>query len=368
MPPPPSQQGKFRPNKPRPKKKAIKPGAATVGNSAKPSASEASAPPTPSVAFSPSQYRDYGGRGGRGRRGRGRTPMPTGRVFFTGSDKKAGSTSTTRASGIRNNAGAATTNDRTKRKANISSTEEVVGQLDVAIGSSKTAGDAATPGKNSILDSLDFEEQDGEVARPTMTGQAKLNLDGVMYDSDSSEEEGAQKRTTQTEMAPLELPFAAESHPVGVGEAPRPMSYETPDAVASAFSPPEGLNDEETRASPFVSERDAEDVNSERDSWFLMQLPTRLPPLKQRNPAATVSMNIDNDEADVAMNPAFPTSSISEVVTQPVVTSGFDNVLLSAPPGRIGKIVVYRSGKTVLVVEGPNNSKVGFRNFVSSSC
>jgi hypothetical protein len=277
--------------------------------------------------------------------------MPTGRVFFTGGEKKA-TTSTTRGLGTRNIAGTGTTSDRPKR-----STEEVVGQLDVAIGSSKSTPTVT----KSMLESLDYEEQDKEFGRPTLTGQANLNLDGVMYDSDSSEEEAAPRgRRIHNSMAPLELPFPVETLPVGVGEAERPLSYETPDIITSELSTlAVAQSDGETGGSPFVSEQQAEDVSWERDSWFLMQLPTRLPPLKQNNPNTTSSMDVDDDGAYAVNSSAVPTSSISEVVTQPVVTSGFDNVLLSAAPGRIGKMVVYKSGKTILVMEGPNNSTVG---------
>lgn len=42
------------------------------------------------------------------------------------------------------------------------------------------------------------------------------------------------------------------------------------------------------------------------------------------------------------------------VATQSLQTSGFDNSLSGAVPGRLGKIKVYESGKTVLVFEGPD--------------
>eukprot|EP00980_Cylindrotheca_fusiformis_P031217 scaffold26002_cov215-Cylindrotheca_fusiformis.AAC.1 len=370
-PPPPSQQGKFRPNKPKQKKKAIKPGAATVNTSTKSSTDTASGESAPTVAFANSPYGGNGGRGGgrgrgrgRGGRGRGRTPLPTGRVFFTGGEKKA---TTSRGSGNRAKAGSASAIDRARQKSDSASTEEVVGQLDVAIGSSKSTG--APTAKKSILESLDYEEQDGELTRPAMAGQMQLNLEGVMYDSDSSDEAEAMRRTMHNEMPPLELPFASERLPVGIGEAHRPLSYDIPEEVTSKLPSIEVAQDDgETGASPFVSQQDADNVTWEQDSWFLMQLPTRLPPLRQKTTTSVLSMDVDDEQVDDVPSAAVPASSIADVVTKPVATSAFDNVLLNAPPGRIGKMVVYKSGKTFLVIESPNKSQVRFNVTEGLSC
>ena len=49
-------------------------------------------------------------------------------------------------------------------------------------------------------------------------------------------------------------------------------------------------------------------------------------------------------------------SAISDLVTPPITAKSHDNVLASAAPGRIGRILVYKSGKTVLKLEGPDGS------------
>ena len=42
--------------------------------------------------------------------------------------------------------------------------------------------------------------------------------------------------------------------------------------------------------------------------------------------------------------------------TAPLNSQCFDNTLASAIPGRLGKLVVYKSGKTVLFLPGPDGS------------
>ena len=158
MPIPPSQKGKFKPRKP-PKK--IKPGSSTSAASSSAAAPDAPTS-TPTVAFAPSTFVGRGGRGGRdggrgkGRgggkgRGRGRTPVPSGTVFFTGSEKKESATAKKRAP-------SSTTRKRNK---NTETTEEIVGQLDTAIGTKKTKEEGEGT-KTSILDRMDYEDQDGE--------------------------------------------------------------------------------------------------------------------------------------------------------------------------------------------------------------
>jgi hypothetical protein len=259
----------------------------------------------------------------------------------------------------------APTGSRSRKKiapSTESSSEEVVGQLDIAIGSSKSQkGDT---NKNSILDSLDFEEQDGDLPLPTPSSHGAPTLDGFMYESDSSQESVPSKRKTPQKdiMAPLNLPLQAESLPVGIGEAERPFPYEIPDSITSGGvkSMTEVIAQSvysETGVSPFVGVRRSEDLEWERDSWFLVQLPTRLPPLKAKTEDTPNAMDIHDNKRDNVTSPDVQLSSISEVVTQPVSEISFDNVLKSAAAGRIGKIVVYKSGKTVLMMKGPNDEK-----------
>lgn len=364
MPPPPSQQGKFKPVKPKPKKK-IKAGAATEAVAAEAAAAE----PKTTVSFAPSAYsgRGRGGEGrggGRGGRGRGRVPMPTGKVYFTGGEKKkppsvsAGSRSTSRSStGSRSTPGGkggdgGSSLDRANR--DNATTEEVVGQLEVAIGSSKEPHASSGTGKDSILDSMDFEDQEGELVRPAGAAQGSLSLEGFMYDTDSSEEEEARRRKPKTEsiISPLELPLKdSNAQPPGPEKPRTRQTRALPDPVTS--NPITSAS--HTQQSPFANLTEGQLSND----WFLVQLPTRLPPLRQKVSQNAAAMNVDDDgEPEPVTSSEEPVSAYSEVVTPPVLPGGFDNALSSAAPGRIGKMVVYKSGRTVLVMEGADGSKV----------
>ncbi|KAL3937331.1 MAG: hypothetical protein SGBAC_007540 [Bacillariaceae sp.] len=373
MPPPPSQQGKFKPKKPKPKKK-IKAGAATADASA-----AAAAEPKATVSFAPSPYAGRGGRGrGRGGRGRGRMPMPTGKVYFTGGEKKKAPSSASGSRSSRSSSrttrsttttttskeGGGATAQRTKK--DTASTEEVVGQLEVAIGSSKDGPKSS--GKDSILDSMDFEDQEGELFRPAGVAQGNASLEGFMYDTDSSEEEESARKKTSADytMAPLALPlkdsYTQSSETEGpktrqAGDYPEPVSS---DPTSTTTTEADGA----TRPSPF------EDLASQKDDWLLVQLPTRLPPLRQKVDESVAAMNVDEDEEreQVTSSTEETTSAYSEVVTHPVVPGGFDNALLSAAPGRIGKMIVYKSGKTVLVMEGTDGSTLQLNVAEGLSC
>ncbi|CAJ1912007.1 unnamed protein product [Cylindrotheca closterium] len=373
MPPPPSQQGKFKPKKPKPKKK-IKAGAATAA-----AATEAAAEPKATVSFAPSPYAGRGGRGrGRGGRGRGRMPMPTGKVYFTGGEKKKAppsasrssrSSSATRSATTTNNGGAtATVASAAQAKKDSASTEEVVGQLEVAIGSSKGGAGSGSGGKDNILDSMDFEDQEGELFRPATAAQGNLSLEGFMYDTDSSEEEESRKKNKAKDfiMPPLELPLKdtyTQSSQIEEPKARQAVNY--PEPVTSSTTEADGT----TRPSPFVHSSAGESL-SQKDDWFLVQLPTRLPPLRKKVDETVVAMDVDGEEEErKQVKPTVePTSAYSEVVTHPVTPGGFDNALLSAAPGRIGKMVVYKSGRTVLVMEGADGSTLQFNVAEGLSC
>ena len=128
---------------------------------------------------------------------------------------------------------------------------------------------------------------------------------------------------------------------------------------------------EEIRPSPFVDPDDTEALREELESFFLVQLPTRLPNLVQQ--ASVTSSKLkpkgehgDSDAAQQQQQPeeskiqdaassSLPTPT-AEVATAPVSTQCFDNTMGTAIPGRLGKLVVYKSGKTVLVLQGPDGS------------
>jgi hypothetical protein len=354
MPPPPSQQGKFKPRKPV---KKIKPGAATASSGIQPSEAPSSAAAVGTAAYNATNDRGGrggrgrgadGGRGGRGGRGRGRTPLPQGKVFFTAGAKQQTGAAKKRVS-------AATR----MQNREVDPSEEVVGQLDSAIGTS--TGKQSDMGKKSVLDSMDYEEMDHNAEPQGGRGGKGFTLEGVFYDSDSSEEEERNKRRVrQTNVKPVELPFPDVVVPLGVGAKGRPVMYDIPQPKAE-LSDPSLQNEVETPESglsPFVDLEQKEGLKWEQDSWFLVQLPTRLPPLQQNVPEGT-AQGSDNDEPtteEVTSGEGNPMQIISELVTPPVQANSFDNALVNAVPGRLGKLVVYKSGKTVLVMDGPDGT------------
>eukprot|EP00934_Nitzschia_sp_Nitz4_P002617 Nitzschia sp. Nitz4//scaffold55_size114948//109095//110312//NITZ4_003929-RA/size114948-processed-gene-0.85-mRNA-1//-1//CDS//3329554614//2607//frame0 len=356
MPPPPSQKGKFKPRKPV--KKPTRSAAASV---------EEASPVSSTVAFAPStdnatrrgERRDSrgdstggrGGRGGGGGRGRGRGPIPSGRVFFTGAEKSNAAATAKRGD-------TATAKSAKKDEQQSQSTEEVVGQLETAIGSGAT-------GKSSILDGrTNFMGFDDEFDRDGMHGPADssgLPVNGIMYDSDSSEEEerASKKKQDSTIIPPLELPFPTKALPTGIGASSRPVAYQAPSSAEGteidAFQ-----TVSETIESPFVDTQVEESVAQEKDSWFLVQFPTRLPPLEPN--AATIpqpAYSAEDPMSDIPpteTNEVDPLDLISDVVTPPVLPNNFDNKLKQTAAGRIGRIVVYKSGKTVLKLENSNET------------
>ena len=353
MPPPPSQKGKFKPRK-RPPKKINAPRAPA------PASDTAS---TTTVAFAPSTFVSRGDRGrdekGRGKgRGRGRSPVPSGKVFFTGSDKKAAALSTKKK--------VVPVSVEETEESEVQ--EEIVGQLEMAIGSSKTKGVTV---KRGILENIDYDDQDGQPQLDSVGGGNAIAIEGATYDSDSSqEEERIRRKPTQSSIKPMELPIPTETLPLGIGERERPISYESPqtklDLAESDPSAKKTNKDMGSFASPFVDSQEKKNLLWEQDSWFLVQFPTRLPPLKQKSDASfeKAEEDVEAKAETVTSGDPIPVPSISEVVTQPVLANSFDNTLLTTAPGRIGKMVVYKSGKTVLVMEGPTGSrKVSWSRF-----
>lgn len=390
MAPPPSQRGKFRPKKPQ--KKTTKVAAPTEASSSAPPAAAPVEPgvvgsqrnTTPIVEANRGDGRERGGRGrgGRGGRGRGRIPISQGTVFFTGGEKKTAvsakgysSSKTSITPGASRSKTASKSEDR--KSPNDASTEEVVGQLETAIGGTDRAK------KKSILEKdsgRDYQDDDGPLEN--FSEATNLNLTaGCLYDSDSSDDRSTRKPRNLTPMiSPLELPFPEKTLPIGVGSLSPRESYDVPTvgrpdpANSKMIDFNDNTNDSKS-TSPFVALNKANDVAEEKNSWFLVQLPTRLPAM-QMNFNFSETRAGENDEMDNVENydnvaESAPSSSdnnnainnISEVVVPPVTTGSFDNGLDKIAPGRIGKILVYKSGKTVLVMDGPDGKKVSFVSF-----
>ena len=425
MPAGPSQKGKFKPRKPAKKVRAAAVADATQSssnnagasnnsgadssNSNPQNANEASARSgtgsSISSTFGASSSFFSGGSGGRGGRGsgrgrgrgRGRGPQPQGQAFFTAAPvpgkktaaSKAGSTSSSssrKLTGKREEA-AGSNSKLLVQKKDAEASEEIVGQLDSAIGSS-FGKDGTSAGKSSKMDDDYTEEPD--TMRSSMFDDSdgpsrKLLPDECMYDSDSSAEE-TKPQPKSKYLTPSILPFPIAPLPSGVGakyDNERPKMYanqRNPDTLsAETVDTSEGerplrITAERMKPSPFVDPDDLEAMRKEQDSFFLFQLPTRLPNLVPAAPNAAATKREDGDgdslERQEATKAPAPTiaplpiaapQSTAEVATAPVNSQCFDNTLGSAIPGRLGKLIVYKSGKTVLLLQGPDGSSSEIR-------
>lgn len=381
-PPPPSQAGKFKPRKPVRKARTSD----TTPISVPSSAAAAAGSNAPSAgASAPHHGGGRGGSGGRsggrggGRgsgRGRGRGPQPQGQVFFTASTgtgtKPGGTAKKTLASKARAAASAARNAPvgssqqaaaaaaRIKREED--SQEEVVGTMEEGVGSASQAVEAAKKAGKTKLEEGDQTETtdyyDTE-SKPSKSAAKKMaSADTYTYDSDSSMEDVDAVRPPR-KMQPLVLPFPDSAVAVGIGDAQeRPLFYPgegkhaatcpAPISSGGPISIEDSIRENPIDVSPFCNVTDKDALRAENDSWFLVQLPTRLPPVEPAN-VAHPDLQVEGvTEASVTR-----TSEVRNVAVQ---THRFDNSLTTARPGRIGKMVVYKSGKTVLVLEGSDGA------------
>ncbi|KAG7351464.1 RNA polymerase III RPC4 [Nitzschia inconspicua] len=429
VPPPPSQKGMFRPK--RQPKKISRPGTSVQQQQDGTSSGNTTSSATnngPTVAFdmttaneaaaassssatthdsSSTQHPSSGGGGGRGRGGNsnsgggrggkggrgGRAPIPQGRAFFTGGtpiSAPSGRAGSTRGGGVGGGSrsvlgGAAASKKGIQNRSSSGgvgaatdmSTEEVVGELDTAIGSH--AGATANAGNDKFNSSgrdsdyhMDNKESRFDVERDIPS------FEPYTYDSDSSNDDprGAAKarrhREVSDNLQPLQLPFASTQQQQQQQQQQQSMAA-GPVKVASSTTH-ETMEQSDNNSSLFGDTRYSDD-----DSWFLVQLPSRLPPLQKRvsphdaashgtvpDPAPS-SGTVDGNNDVSFMTPVTsstsaetmntttttitttnPLRNLSDVVTQPILTSKFDNELETAAPGQIGRILVYKSGRTVL--------------------
>jgi hypothetical protein len=379
MAPPPSQKGKFKPRKPAKKANKVTVGS-TVGVTPPTAATAAAAvAPPAAAAASPASKKEMPPRA------RGRPPVPQGQVFFTGNNKPAAAPSvkkrSTSAAASRKKSPETSSRDGASARKPIDvnnddndNNEEVIGTLDRSIGAlvaeaetkKKSSGkgpessSSASKKKDPLesMDMMDFEEDPSIPASRRST--SGFGMDGFYYDSDSSSDDDGERnnrRRVISNIRPTTLPFRPHPAPAGVGGKDQSEAY-TLNQIPKESQPGDSLDqmdlgETENYSSPFVDGSLQKDLKWERDSWFLVQLPTRLPPLQQSSkrrsnasvkPPEIVSSNDDVTQAQLG--------DIDEVVTKPVSEDSFDNTLKTAAPGRIGKIKVYKSGKAVLVMEG----------------
>ena len=349
---PPSQAGRFKPRKPA---KKIRVGASTPA-----AAAAAAAEPAPAASARSSSRSSSSpgrGRGGRGRGRGGRAPTPHGAVFFTGNApptvaaKKNSSTTTSLSSTT--SRGTKGTQSKAKNVIKKETTEEiVVGQLDVGIGGSELV----EPHQEEETEKKAIRREKSEESETTRkTSKFEPLVD--TYDSDSSEEMYTAESQANVTLPPTELPFPVASLPVGIGGGhERPIMYSCQEPQESRREQNEPilveLQKDDPLVSPFVDWKDAKLRQEERDSLFLIQFPTRIPAIQSTG--VPIPDPIKSEEP--SLTPDNAQSMPMDVTTPSTNTNNFDNALSRAPAGRLGKFVVYKSGKTELVMGGVNGA------------
>lgn len=390
--PAPSQAGKFKPRKPAKKIRVGAAAAAAVVPDSTPSSTgqeDRSGSGGGQRGDGGSAGRGHGsgpiqgrgrGRGGGAGGGRKRSPLPQGQVFFTAAPAQgrkgaaASKTSGSRASSSSGPSGGGKDSKSKvlRQKKDNEATEEVVGELDKAIGS-RFAEDGAPQKRSSKLEKYeDTEREPSMVEDQSASNTKQISEEGYTYDSDSSLEE-AKPQPPNPNIPPCRLPFPIAPLPVGVSakEKDRPIMYteqlskkdrkrqfENEQGTVPITASHGTLQTKETQPSPFVDTQDVEALQWEMESFFLFQFPTRLPALVQKS--LTNKDKNDRDHVDGGTmakdNTEGAESSemrVADVSTSPIQQGRFDNTMADATPGKLGKILVYKSGKTVLLLQGP---------------
>lgn len=337
-PPPPTQAGRFKPRKPA---KRIAPTSATpiAVPGAVTSSSEAR-------TTAPGRGR---GAGGGGRGGRGRGVLPQGQVFFTGTDKPAATSSRTSATAV----AAASSKRKGKAAGMIISSSAVAGGPkpiksvalevqeeilttheeeeevivpDAAPRSAKVLSAATSEPKEASQ--YDYGDQSGDNAAPS-------DALAHYYDSDSADEEETMRdRRKESQLQPILVDSTRVSSNLTASSPPLSNEHASPHLV-----------------SPLSIPSTSSVLPNGKNSLLLVQLPTRLPPI------------ISATRPDEVHKDSVVTEEEAVQVSTPAVELGaFDNQLTDAQPGRLGKILVYKSGRTVLVWESAPGEPVVYMN------
>lgn len=230
--------------------------------------------------------------------------MPRGQVFFTGqADSKEAGKPGARKRSAAPAAGAGGGSTPSTRPGN---NEEIVGTLDQGVGADRPKTSSKNKVSTNKRDENDFFEEDERA--PTTKIKASTHY---YSDSDSSADEESNAMPTKC---------CSDEN-----EAAQPMSLPFPQQA------------EVTPKSFFGQE-----VGD--NGWFLMQLPTRL---LQFTKEEVEDVTDGKDDAEVEVLSGVETAPVS---VKPVASGIFDNVLSKAPPGKFGKLRVYKSGRTELVL------------------
>jgi len=283
--------------------------------------------------------------------------------------------------------------------------EIIIGELEGGgIGSGKDAEDA----KERILDRMSASNNLPSLFEDDEEDDADVPLSAYTYDSDSSLEEakamaaakradmrrlkkGYRERQEATSVPPARLPFPPP--PMSTGDIRFMYKTQIPPNTATTIKPDEAKssmsndNEETTTAppakdnntdpeltSPFLnlSISNKEQKKAEVNSWIKFKFPTRLP---QLHPQSTQSgmrikneFKLDPDADDDSNDGGGDMMDVdSQTKTEGGVaaeeeggggrgTSGYDDTLKDAAPGKYGRILVYESGKTIFVVGGEDGS------------
>jgi hypothetical protein len=256
-------------------------------------------------------------------------------------------------------------------------------------------------GEEIVLMEMDLEEEDGDVGgsvgksnkkmnvverdRPAREGpslfdelekfreQTYADLDAYEYDSDSSIDEENQRRqhkngNSNFRLAPYRLPFPVASH--------QQSMYDCQDATTTSLIKDEKKSSDvempsqksstklrdPVLQSPFINANSVSDdlKQLELNSWFLMKFPTRLPRIDVSGSGSKRSTNIKKEMSEDD-GPDFIGSSVdpNDVVLMSTTyagtsASGYDNTLKDLTPGKYGRIIVRKSGRTELIIGGGN--------------
>lgn len=377
-PPPPSQAGKFKPRKPPPKKPSagssvvITPGISSSSNAA-PSTSGATGSPTNKESTG-SNSSGRGGRGGsgnaRGRGGRGRggrMPIPQGRVFFTGIEaqqqQQQKSSGPTKAGVLGSNS------SKSKEGEEI-----IVGEISGdGVGAAAIARAAAGGGSDGGR-FYDDDRWSGPYDNETATS-ANLPPTAYTYESSSDDEpdEILKKLPQSKNRFPTNMPISiCPPNATGTTTTTTKMSTQVEEDVTSQL---DKLHQEQDppMTSPFVEGN----LSPMSSPWILFKFPTRLPRIhprctistkqesdEQPRPDALVSSSSIPDEATSQDEMMMLEDDNTKFLSNLSSVTSYDNTLKDISAGHYGKLLVYKSGKTVLVLGSPDQPTGNVRMLV----
>jgi hypothetical protein len=225
-----------------------------------------------------------------------------------------------------------------------------------------------------------FDDENADTSHPD-----GMDVDSIhVYDSDSSEEERrrVKKKKDETDqgLAPHRLPFPMTYNQSSAMYACQENIEEKKDmdGIVSSMAGGMALNADPEESSPFLdwnSPKTKEDAKfAERNSWFLMKFPTRLPHLDCGSLVGGVGSNsksmqsndgggiVKSEVNEGCVEVVGSSGDVADTVMAAGVAHavgagsgsavGYDDTLKDIAPGRYGKIVVYKSGRTELVVGG----------------